>query len=365
MLIGHITAELETYAPIPLQEDYDNSGLIIGSPAQECTGVLLAVDVTPSIVQEAIDYGCNLIVAHHPLIFKGLKRLTGQTSVEQSTIMAIRAGIAIYACHTCLDSATGGVSHKLAQMLELNDIRVLEPQSHKLMKLSTFVPDDYVEMVRMSLFDAGAGEIGNYDCCSYILNGEGTFRAKDGANPFVGEIGSIHTENETRVEVLLPTWRRHAVEEALRQSHPYEEPAYDFIATENLSYLTGLGAVGNLSATITARQLVDKVKQTFNSPIARCTSYDMDAPIRRVALCGGSGSSLINKAITSGAQAFITSDTKYHDFVEYAKSILIIDIGHFESENCTKEIFYHIITKKFPNFAVRCSNAEINPINYL
>lgn len=365
MLVGHITAALESEAPLALQESYDNCGLIIGTPAQECTGVLLTVDVTPAVVQEAIDTGCNLIVAHHPLIFKGLKRLNGSDSVQQSVILAIRNGIAIYACHTSIDNATRGVSHQMAQMLGLSDVKVLEPQTRKLTKLTLFVPHSHLEEVRLALFDAGAGHIGNYDSCSYSTQGTGTFRAIEGADPFVGQIGEFHTEPETRLELILPSWRRHAVEQALRQVHPYEEPAYEFIDTDNLSYHTGTGTVGNLPQPLPVTEFVARVKQAFGSPVARCTSFIPDAHIRRVALCGGSGSSLITQAIAAGAQAFVTSDTKYHDFVDFSHSILIVDIGHHESENCVKEIFYHIITEKFPNFAVRYSQYDTNPINYL
>lgn len=365
MLIGHITAALEHAAPLPLQESYDNSGLIIGTPAQECTGVLLTVDVTPEVVQEAIDEGCNLIVAHHPLIFKGIKRLNGDTPVQRSIILAISNGIAIYASHTSMDNATAGVSRRMSELLNLTDVKVLDPQPEKLTKLTVFTPHSHVEEVRLALFDAGAGHIGNYDSCSYSTQGTGTFRPIQGANPFAGEIGQYHTEPETRLELVLPSWRRHAVEQALLQLHPYEEPAYEFVDTTNLSYHTGSGAVGNLPQPLGIHEFVDKVKHTFGSPIVRCTSYATDATIRRVALCGGSGSFLIPNAIAAGADAFITSDTKYHDFVDYAQSIFIADIGHHESENCVKEIFYHIITEKFPNFAVRYSRYDTNPINYL
>lgn len=365
MLIGHITAALEEVAPVALQEDYDNCGLIIGSPADECTGVLVAVDVTPAVVQEAIDTGCNLIVAHHPLIFRGIKRLNGSTPVEQSVKKALCGGIAVYACHTSMDNAPGGVSHKMAQMLGLENTRVLDPQADRTVKLTVFVPTDHVEHVRMALFDAGAGRIGNYDSCSYASEGTGTFRALDGADPYVGTVGETHYEPETRLEVILPQWRRKSVEQALLQTHPYEEPAYEFTPVINTSLHSGCGAVGNLPSPLQPLQLVEKVKSTYSSPVTRCSAYPSDAPIRRVALCGGSGSFLIPKAIAAGAQAIVTSDTKYHDFLDYANTILIIDIGHHESENCTKEIFYNIIKEKFPIFAVRYSQSDINPINYL
>ena len=364
MEIADIVSLIEDYAPIALQEDYDNCGLLVGVSSWECTGVLLAVDVTPAIVQEAIDNNLNLIVAHHPLIFKGLKRLSGNSLVEKSVIMAIKNDIAIYACHTSLDNTLGGVSHRMAKMIGLDNVRTLDTQQGKLMKLSVFVPNSHVDSVSDALFNAGAGEIGNYDSCRYTSEGDGSFRARQGASPFVGSIGNVHCESETKIEVVLPSWRMTAVRKAMLKAHPYEEPAYEFVKTENHS-LTGSGAIGSFSEPISASSLVDKVKASFGSPVVRCTSYDMDKSIRCVAMCGGSGSFLIGNALAQGAEAFITSDTKYHDFIDYADRVLIIDIGHHESENCTKDIFYHIITEKFPIFAVRKSQSDTNPIKYL
>lgn len=365
MLVGHIIAAIEEFAPKALQEDYDNTGLIIGSPAMECDSALLTVDVTPAVVQEAIDRGCQLIISHHPLVFKGLKRFNGTTPVEQSVMMAIRAGIAVYACHTAVDNARQGVSMQMCRMLGLDSPAPLDPQTDRCLKLVTFVPKSHTESVRLALFDAGAGSIGDYDFCSFSSEGTGTFRPLDGADPFVGSVGDIHHEPEVRMEVLLPIWLKSKVSEALLQTHPYEEPAYEFLTVDTNAAHTGCGAVGNLPEPLSPAQLADLVKRTFGSPVARCTSYPADSQIRRVALCGGSGSFLISKAIAAGAQAFISSDTKYHDFVDYADSIFLIDIGHHESENCTKDIFYHIITKKFPNFAVEYSQKDTNPINYL
>lgn len=259
--IGDIASTLERYAPIALQEDYDNCGLLVGAPGKECHGVLLTVDVTPEVVREAVATGCNLIVSHHPLLFKGLKKINGTTAVERSVIEAIRNDVAIYACHTCLDNAAGGVSKKMSAMLGLHDVEVLDP--------------------------LGADS------------------------------------------------------------------------------LTGCGAVGNLPTPIVAACFVEKVKKIFGTPVARCSEFPIERQIRRVALCGGSGAFLIDKAIASGAEAFITSDTKYHDFVDRANEILLIDIGHHESENCTKEIFFNVIKEKFPNFAVMYSQSDINPIKYL
>lgn len=365
MLIGHIVQAIEQFAPPALQESYDNTGLILGSASDECSGVLVTVDVTEAVVAEAINHGLNFIVAHHPLIFKGVKRLNGSTPHQRAIISAVRAGIAVYACHTSLDSAADGVSQRMAAMLGLQNVVPLSAPRDLLVKLQAFVPESYMEEVRLALFDAGAGQIGNYDSCSYSFAGEGSFRPLDGANPFVGHQGAMHFEPERCLQVILPRWRRNAVEAALLQVHPYEEPAYEFYDVSNTMPRVGLGAVGNFENALSPVELAEKVKNTFGSPVTRCNAFDTEQPIRRVALCGGSGASLIPQAISSHAQAIITSDVKYHDFVDYSGDIFIIDIGHHESENCSKMIIFDIISEKFPNFAVRNSQADVNPIKYL
>lgn len=362
--VGDIVRALEEFAPPALQEDYDNSGMQVGSRSAACSGVLLCVDVLPETIDESIARRCNLIVSHHPLIFKGLKSLTGATPQQTAIMNAIAAGVSVYSCHTSLDNTVGGVSHEMARRLGVSDPTLLERMRHKMMKLATMVPDDDVETVRMALFEAGAGSLGNYDSCSFGVRGEGTFRALDNANPYVGDIMEMHVEPETRLEVLLPAWRKSQVEEALRAVHPYEEPAYDFLMLENESCHWGSGVVGNLAEPISPARLIDRVKDAFGSPMVRCTRHEADTPLRRIAMCGGSGAFLIPAAIAARAQAIVTSDVKYHDFVDYADRILIIDIGHYESEQCTKEIFYHVISKKFPNFAIHYAEKEKNPINY-
>ncbi len=365
MLISHIVSALENFAPPALQEDYDNTGLILGNSSNECTGVMVTVDMTEAVVAEAVSEGCNMIVAHHPIIFKGIRRLNGSTPQQRAILAAIKNDIAVYACHTSLDSAPGGVSQRMASMLGLDSVMPLEPADGRMLRLQVFVPVAHADDVRMALFDAGAGEIGNYDSCSYTLSGRGSFRALPGSDPFVGKPGELHFENEECIQVVLPVWRRRAVEAALLQVHPYEEPAYDFVSICNALPHAGLGAVGNLSETLAPAEIVGLVKEVFDSPVARCSDYPADARIRRVALCGGSGSSLIGRAIRAGAAVMITSDVKYHDFVDYANDILIIDIGHHESENCSKSIIFDIISEKFPNFAVRNSQSDVNPIKYM
>ena len=365
MTIADVTSAIEKFAPLALQEDYDNCGMQVGDSNEDCTGAILCVDVTPAIVDEAISRGCNLIISHHPLIFKGLKRLTGSSQVEQSVIKAVKAGVAIYSCHTAIDNVANGVSWEMAHRLNVVDVKTLDPQHGKLLKLSVMVPNTHCEAVKTAIFDAGAGMIGNYDCCSFSVHGEGSFRALLGANPFVGQVGEVHHEPETRIDVVLPRWLKDQVERALIEVHPYEEPAYEFVVIENDSRFSGSGIVGKFSTTISLSQLISRVKEAFGSPIVRCNVADDGQDISSIAMCGGSGAFLIKKAISLGAQVFITSDTKYHDFVDYKNDIIIIDIGHFESEQCIKNIFYRIIQEKFPNFALYYSELEKNPINYL
>ena len=363
--ISQVISTIEAFAPLSLQEDYDNSGLQVGDKSVECTGALLCVDVTPAIVDEAIDKGCNLIISHHPLIFKGLKRLTGRTLVEQTVLKTIKAGVAIYSCHTSVDNAFNGVSWEMANRLNVLGAKTLEPQKDKLLKLSVYVPLSHCEAVKAAIFNAGAGSIGAYDCCSFDVDGRGSFRANQGANPFVGTLGEIHTEPETRIEVILPLNKMKEVEDAMLFVHPYEEPAYEFVEVQKANSKIGSGVIGELRERIPLSALIFHIKSTFGSPVVRCNTSDTEQSVSRIAMCGGSGSFLIKSAIAQRAEVFLTSDVKYHDFVDYKNDIIIIDIGHFEGEQCTKTIFCRIIQEKFPNFALYYSELEQNPINYL
>lgn len=234
-------------------------------------GVLLCVDPTPGIVAEAAERGCNLIISHHPLFFKGIKRLTGTTLVERTAIAAISAGIAIYSCHTSVDNAAGGVSWEMARRLGVKVLSVLQPRKADMLKLSVMVPESHADEVRLALFDAGAGRMGNYDCCSYNTSGTGTFRALEGADPYVGELLTLHREPEVRIDTVMPSRLRDRVEQALIQAHPYEVPAYEFIGLDNMSATTGSGVIGTLDSPVTPQELIRRVKAAFGSPVARCT----------------------------------------------------------------------------------------------
>ncbi len=364
MTVREVTSILESFAPLAFQEDYDNSGLIVGDANMEVTGVLLTIDVTPQVVAEAVAGGANLIVAHHPVIFKGLKRITGKSYVEQVVVNAIRNNIAIYAAHTNIDSVQGGVSFKMAEVLGLTSTQVLSPLTGQLVKLVTFVPTEYAEAVRQAMFNAGAGVIGNYDSCSFNIQGQGTFRAGDGTNPFVGEKGKIHFEPEVRVETIVPRHILSAVVKAMVEAHPYEEVAYDVYPLDLPYKKAGLGVLGDLPEPMNTIDFVKHVKQQFRAPCVRYTNPVKDF-ISRVAICGGSAISLLNDAIAANADVFITADVKYHQFFDAENRIVIIDIGHFESEQFTIDIFYDLLSKKISNFAVLKSKVRTNPINYI
>jgi len=362
--IKEIIAELERFAPSALKEDFDNVGLLVGNAQTEASGVLITLDITEQVVDEAIEKGCNLIVSHHPIMLSGLKKINGNNATERIVIKSIRNNIALYASHTNADSVMNGVSGKMCEKLGLENCKVLAPKKESLLKLVTFVPVEQVDNVREALFNAGAGQIGNYDACSYNVSGEGTFRAGDKANPFVGEKGQIHTEKEVRIETILPKHMQRKVVNALIKAHPYEEVAYDLYPLVNEWSTVGIGMVGELPHEVDEATFLNRLKNIFKVGCVRYTPL-LNKPVKRVALCGGSGSFLLGKAIGEQADVFVTGDFKYHQFSDAEDRILIADIGHFESEQYTKEVFFEILTKKFSNFAIHLSNVNSNPVNYL
>lgn len=363
MKIKEVIQVLEEMAPLSLQESFDNAGLQVGDPDTEVSSCLICLDVTEEVIDEAISEKCNLIISHHPLIFKGIKSLTGANYIERCIIKACRNDLSIYSAHTNIDNAWNGVNFKIAEKIGLTNVKILSEQENMLLKLVTYVPTGHADNVRKALFDAGAGHIGNYDACSFNLPGEGTFRAGENSNPFCGNIGELHTENEIRIEIILPAFRKNAVLKALLRSHPYEEPAYDLYRLENTWTQAGSGVIGILPEEIEPAHFLQKIKQTFTIPCIKHSAFP-EKKLKKVAICGGSGAFLLPNAVKQNADVFLTGEIKYHDFFGLDSGILIAEIGHYESEQYTKEIFYDVITKKFPNFAVRFSNVNTNPIKY-
>lgn len=364
MKVRDIISSIEQIAPLSYQESYDNAGLIVGEYGQEVSGVLICLDVIESVIEEAINKGANLIIAHHPIVFKGLKRFNGSNYVERTVMMAIKNNIAIYAAHTNIDSVRGGVSERICDLLGLQNKKILSPIGDDLKKLVTFVPSGHAEKVREAIFKAGAGNIGNYDSCSYNIEGTGTFRGGEDTDPYAGEQGKLHKEPEVRIETVFPKHLKGKVVGAMLDAHPYEEVAYDIYSLDNTNSQAGLGMIGELKDEENTIGFLKRVKDIFGCGCIRHTQIVKDK-VKKVAVCGGSGSFLLRNAISAKADVFVTGDFKYHEFFDAEKKIIIADIGHYESEQFTRDIFYEIVTKKFPNFAVHISEINSNPINYL
>ncbi|WP_316735643.1 Nif3-like dinuclear metal center hexameric protein [Pedobacter aquatilis] len=364
MRLSEITNYLESIAPLNYQEDYDNSGLIVGDPNMEIRAALVALDCVEKIVDEAISTGCNLIITHHPIVFKGLKKFNGKNYVERVVLKAIKNNVALYAIHTNLDSVHTGVNARICERLGLTGIKVLAPKSGILKKLVTFCPQAQAEQLRQALFYAGAGNIGNYSETSFNTNGTGTFKGNESADPYVGEKGVQHHEAEVRIETIYPIQAQRKILVALFENHPYEEVAYDIYNLENKHQQVGSGMLGWLEYDMETYDFLHMVKDKMNAKVVRHTSV-LPKRIKKVAVCGGSGSFLLKEAIAAGADAFITADFKYHEFFDAEEKIIIADIGHFETEQFTSNLLVEIIQKKFTNFAIRLTEQNTNPINYL
>lgn len=361
--IKEITNFLETIAPLSIQESYDNAGLIVGNPQIDVTGILVTLDSTEPIVEEALAKGCNLIVAHHPIVFKGLKKLNGKNYVERTVMKAIKNDVAIYATHTNLDHVVGGVNFMIAERLGLQNVHILAPKNDVLMKLVSFVPVDATQKVLDALYEAGSGQIGNYDHCSFQVRGTGTFRPNQNANPQIGTVNSDEEVIENRIEVIFPAYLESQVMTALRIAHPYEEVAHYLTLLQNQNQEIGAGAVGNLPEALSVHDFLAYLKQTMNLTVIRHTALVKNT-IQKIAICGGAGSFLLKDAVRAGADVLITADFKYHEFFDADGQIIICDIGHYESEVFTKELLQRYLSKKFPNFATILSETITNPVNY-
>ena len=362
--VKNIIQLLEKYAPLSYQESYDNAGLQVGNIHKLVDSVLLCIDITEEVIEDAIKKGAGLIISHHPLLFSGIKKLSGANAVERCVEKAIKNDIAIYSSHTNMDAVNTGVNAKIAAKIGLQNCVSMSPINGDIFKFVTFVPAQYAQLVRSAIFDAGAGSIGNYDSCSFNITGEGTFRGNEHTHPFVGKKGELHTEQEVMIESIVPKHLKNNVIEAMKKVHPYEEAAYDMYQLENINPLIGIGLVGELSEEISELEFLEKIKDVFSAKCIRYTKL-LQKNVKRVAVCGGSGSSYLKHAIRKKADVYITGDFKYHEFFNAENKILIADIGHYESEFFTKELFYDILTKKNSNFAVHLTDINTNPIKYL
>ncbi len=363
MKIKDVTAFLESLFPPAIQESYDNSGLLTGHEGDQLNGVLVCLNVTQDVLNEAIDKKCNLIISHHPLIFSCLKKITGNTPTERYIEFLIENRIALYSIHTNADKQVPGLNTFVAEKMGLSEIRVLSPEIGNLRKLITFCPESYADAVRQALFDAGAGKIGEYDMCSFNTNGMGTFRGSENSSPFAGTPSKYHVENEQKIETIFPFYKQRQILSALLKSHPYEEVAYDIFKLENENPVCGLGAIGYLSKPMVAIEFLKFLKSFFKISIIKYSGH-INHTISKVAFCGGSGASLTKVAHSSEADAFVTSDIKYHDFDHGKENFLLADVGHYESELFFKEYIVSLLTKKITNFAIHFAENEKDHVIY-
>ena len=364
MIVQDVINHLHNLAPLQYAEDFDNVGLLVGDTKMKVTNVLVTLDTLEAVVDEAIAKDCNLIVSFHPIIFKGLKKLTGKTYVERVVIKAIQHNIAIFSIHTALDNALQGVNDIICNRLGLKNKQILMPQSGTIKKLTTYIPKANAEALRAELFKVGAGHIGNYDSCSFNTDGVGTYRGNEDSNPAVGEKGILHQEEETQVSVTFLKHLESRVISTLFKAHPYEEVAYEVTTLDNRNQTIGMGMVGELEESKTSIEALQYVKERMN---ASCIRYSgtSDKPIKKIAVLGGSGAFAIKAAKSAGADLLVTSDLKYHDFFSAENSIVLADIGHYESEQFTKSFLVDYLSKKITNFAIILSTTNTNPVKYL
>jgi len=364
MKLTELCSYLDSAVPLSFQEGYDNSGLQIGQYEREITSALIALDVTEPVIDEAIQKGCDIVITHHPLIFTGIKRISGRSHPDRILVKAIKNDIAVYSSHTNLDMVSNGVSKKMAQKLGLMNVKVLRTLKNRLVKLVTFIPEDHFDKVREAVFNAGAGLIGNYDRCSFTVAGTGSYRGGAGTNPFAGQKGKMHFEKEVRFETILFSHLKDRVVEALLETHPYEEVAYDIYSLANDNIDVGMGCIGDLPEPVNGNDFLNMISTVFGAHGVRYSRMS-ESKVKKIAVCGGSGSSLLDDAVSCKADAFVTGDIKYHTFSEAENIILLVDCGHYETEKFSVEILSDLIIKKFPKFAVRFSETITNPINYL
>jgi len=363
MQIKDVIQYMEELAPLAYAESYDNVGLLVGNKNTKLTGIIITHDTLEEVVDEAIAKKCNLIVSFHPIVFSGIKKFNGQDYVNRVIVKAIKNDIAIYATHTALDNVQNGVNSTICDRLNLINRKTLIQKSDFIYKLTTYVPNANAEKLREALFIAGAGNIGNYDNCSFNISGEGTYRGNENSNPQIGVKGEFHTENETQVNVTFEKHLESKILKTLFTNHPYEEVAYEVTKLTNTHQNIGLGMTGELATPMNEDDFLAYLKKEMNTSCVRHSNL-AGKKIRKVAVLGGSGSSAIKNAKASGADAYITSDLKYHDFYQAENSILLCDIGHYESEQYTKTLLYEFFSKKIPNFAIVLSGINTNPVNY-
>ena len=363
MVVKDVIDFLDNYAPLKYAEDFDNVGLLTGDLKEKVTGILICLDSTKEVVQEAIDLDYNLVISFHPIIFNGLKKLDPGNYVNDSIILAIKNNISIFAIHTALDNSKVGVNMKLCEVLGISDCKILIPKKNTIKKLTTYIPKENARSLKKILFDVGAGSIGKYDNCSFSVDGTGSFKGNEKSNPTVGQKLKYVEQDEVCINITYLSHFEERVLSSLREVHPYEEIAYEIITLENINENIGMGMFGVFKRSVSEKELFDLIKKKLGTKFLKHSKL-LNKPIKKIAVLGGSGSFAIHNAISKKVDAFLTADLKYHDYFKAENKILLVDIGHYESEQYTKNILFDILRKKFPNFAIALANTNTNPVNY-
>jgi len=363
MTIRDVILKIESRLPLQQAEDFDNVGLLFGLPERNVSGILVCHDALESVVEEAIRRNCNLIVCFHPIIFSGLKTLTGKNYVERAVLKAIENKVAIYAVHTAFDNDLFGVNAGICEKLGLKNTRILQPKKNNLKQLTVFVPSEYSGQVREALFAEGAGSIGFYDECSFTVNGRGTFRPVEGSNPFSGQQNIRENADEDMVSVIFEAYKQGRIIAAMKEAHPYEEVAHQVYQLDNDHPYCGLGMFGELEQEMDENDFMMMVRETFGLQVIRHSAYT-GRKIKRVGVLGGSGADGIHAALAAKCDAYLTGDLKYHDYFKAESRMLICDIGHYESEQWVTQQLFEILSQKFSTFAVSKSSEKTNPVNY-
>jgi len=368
MRVRDIQQILESWAPKEIAWERDNIGLQAGDPAAVVRGILVALDVTEEVIAEAVRRKANLLVSHHPLLFRPLSAVTMQSARGRCIRALMQSGINLYSAHTNLDFTRGGTSFALAQALGLTDVEFLRMPYEVQRKVVTFVPPAEAERVARAMADAGAGIIGNYDSCSFAGPGTGTFRGNERSRPAIGKRGVLEHASETRLEMMVPRWRLGDVIGAMHRAHPYEEVAYDVYPLENRSREHGMGIIGNARRPVTLRVFLNDLKRRLGVPALRCTG-DMRRTVRRVAACGGSGTELMDEAARRGADVFVTADVRYHSFHDVEASMALVDAGHFETElPVVRAVVEHLraaCRARHATVPIHAARTSTNPIVYV
>ncbi|MBC7556595.1 MAG: Nif3-like dinuclear metal center hexameric protein [Chryseobacterium sp.] len=363
MNVKEVVAELGNLFPLQEAEDFDNVGLLCGNLEREVSGILICHDALESVVEEAISKNINFIVAFHPIIFSGLKSITGKNYVEKSVLKALENKIAIYAIHTSFDNDYFGVNFKICETLGLKNQKILMPKKNALKQLQVYVPKEYSESVKESLFNAGAGNIGFYDECSFKISGDGTFRPTEGSKPFSGTLNIRENANEDGISVIFESYKLNKILTAMKSAHPYEEVAYQVINLDNENQYSGLGRFGEFEEDLDIEDFLKLIKEKFNLKVIKY-SQTSNKKIKKVGVLGGSGASGISSAIENSCDAYLTGDLKYHDFFSVEDKMLLCDIGHFESEQYIVDQLFEKLSQKFTTFAILKSGENTNPIKY-